>query len=403
MKHTKYILPIVVLMSLSSCGTKVVDRSTNKGVAPVGGTQLADNNSKIQALAKSLKKGKDNIKDLDEFGVVATSEGVQLELASAYLNGTLSLGEFTLTAGATNLVTGNKENTKVGLDFSGLTSNANLRSANNPAADDFDLITERSVGKCGAYLDNGNIYANLEGLQVPEAINEASKFVEPYLPTIIALTDMDKDLGTILTYFVSQFAVSSDNVTATIAPLFGKFDPTGFEYKFGFKNVYKDSDYPLLSKDDVVNDDNYEEAANQFATSFNEVSGLDFSEDLDMYTYDDGGLALALSLDKDDISKFLAKHIRTDFDYTIDEGVLSLALYVNGDGIPTSLSLVNDMKLTLSGEECDRRFGGNLAVKENVDFNVALDTESNPVNFPENYNDYNDLSFIGTILGGLAK
>ena len=227
--------------------------------------------------------------------------------------------------------------------------------------------------------------------------------MEPYIPTIIALTDMDKDLGKILTYFVSQFAVSSDNVTATIAPFFGKLDPAGFEYKFGFKNIYKDSDYPLLSKDDVVNDDNYEEAANQFATSFNEVSGLDFGEDLDMYTYDDGGLALALSLNKDGISKFLAKHIRTDFDYTIDEGVLSLALYVNGDGIPTSLSLVNDMNLTLSGDECDRRFGGNLAVKENIDFNVALDTESNPVSFPENYNDYNDLSFIGTILGGLTK
>ena len=76
MKHAKYILPIVALMSLSSCGTEVVDRATNKGVAPEGGTQLADKDSKIQALAKSLKKGKDNIKDLDEFGIVATCEGI---------------------------------------------------------------------------------------------------------------------------------------------------------------------------------------------------------------------------------------------------------------------------------------------------------------------------------------
>ena len=401
MKKTKFILPIIALLSLSSCGSKEpVKRETNKGEIPTGGT-LASGDVQKKVVGAVLAKSRTSISELEEFGLVASSEGLNLDLKSEYLNGTVNLGNFTLNAGASNLFSGNKENTKIGLDFSGLKCTADLHSAGREDVEDFDVVADRTIGKCAAYLENGNVYVDLAEFGVPEVVNKAATYVEPYLPVIEEAFELDEMTTAIINYLVAEFVESPENVTATIAPFFGVSNPDNFNYKFAFEDVLSDENYPLVSPEDVIPEGETESLVEQYLSSFDELTGLKHESDLLVYEYDDGAVALQVNLGKEELAKVLDKYTETNFDYVINDGSLKAALYIDSKGIPASFSLVNDLDLTLSGEEVETRYGETLDVKLDVDFNLSLLDDKNPVEFPENYKDFNSLSSLIGMLGFL--
>ena len=401
MKKTKFILPIIALLSLSSCGSnEPVKRETNKGEVPTGGI-LASGDSQKKVLGAALVKTRTSISELKEFGLVASSEGLNLDLTSQYLNGSVNLGNFTLNAGASNLFDGDKENTKVGLDFSGLKCTADLHSSGREDVEDFDVVADRTIGKCAAYLENGNVYVDLAEFGVPEVVNKAATYVEPYLPVIEEAFELDEMTTAIINYFVAEFVKSPENVTATIAPFFGVLNPDDFNYKFAFENVLSDENYPLVSSEDIIPEVETESLAEQYLSSFDALTGLNYESDLLVYQYDDGAVALQVNLDKEKLATILDKYTETNFDYVINDGSLKAALYIDQSGLPASFSVVNNLDLTLSGEEVETRYGETLDVKLDVDFNLSLLNDSNPVEFPENYKDFNSLSSLVSLLGYL--
>ena len=400
MNKTKFILPLIALFSLSSCGSEsqLAIRQAEQGKVPEGGTLIQGRGPKIDGLARALKSAQEEVKNITDFGVTVTCDGLQAELASEKLNGTLTLGEFSLLAGATNLFNGTKENTKIGLEFSGLKSTADLTRVKQEAAEDFELKAERTVGKCAAYLDNGSIYVDLTDFGVPEIVSETAEFIEPYVPLAIEIAELDKMTSTFVTYLVSQFAESPENVTKVVSSMFGCSNPEDFEYKLAFKNQLKDEDYPLIPEDLNIPDDKFEETAELICDRFTDETGLNFDDTVKVYQYEDHALAFELTIGKEELETVLRKHVVADFDYTVNDGELSIALYLNQKGLPSSLSIVNDMDFTISGDEADARFGGDLSVITNTAIDANLSLDSNPITFPEDYKDYYDLSPLASLI-----
>ena len=403
MKQTKFILPMIALLSCTSCaGPKIVARHMENGKAPEGGTLITDNAQKKEAVRAAFAKANEAVSNLEEFGLSIKSEGISLELESEHLNGTTTLGSFELKAGASNLFSGNKDNTKIGLTFSGLESTIDMASTGQPDKEDFVMQSTNTVGSFGAYLEKGNVYADLSSFAVADYINKGATLAEPYLPAVLELAgdDVKKGVGPIVTYFVSEFAKSPENVTKTIAPMFG-CSPDNFDYKLAFKNALKDSNYPLVTASDIIPEG--ENAVDEFETSFNNLTGFVFFDDVALYTYAGDALAFELSLGKDKLTTLLDKYIRTDFDYTINDGDLNFALYINEVGIPSLSSVYGDFDLTLTGAEIEARFGESLHVDAHLGLDIEVLSEENPVEFPESYEGYHDLSPLASLATLIKK
>ena len=387
MKKTKFVLPLVMLMSISSCAGNV-NRETTKGNVPEGGTLLVDKEAKNAALLATLNKTRESLDNLNEAGITIASEGLGIELASTNVNGNISIGSFALSLGASNLSNGTKDNTKLGLDFSGLTNSINLTATKGDETE--SLVQENNIGKFGVYLEKGNLYADFSKFGAPELISSGASKVQEYLPLAAESDLVDAETLGMVSSFLGEFAESPDNVTKTVGIFFGCL--TGFNWKMAVNDVLKDEDYPLVSSQELMPVEIDEATLEELKEEYNAYSGLDFDETINVYQYSNNALALQLDIIKDQLNDILAQYLVADFDYEINEGALKFAVYFNENGIPTSLSLVNNMDFTISGEEVEAMFySESVNVKTNIDLSLTLSLGSNPVSFPSSYSDYNNL------------
>lgn len=388
MKKIKFVLPLVMLMSISSCAGNV-NRETSKGNVPEGGTLLADKEAKNAALLASLNKTRESLDNLNEAGITIASEGLGIELASTNVNGNISIGSFALSLGASNLSNGTKDNTKLGLDFSGLTNAINLTTTKGDETE--SLVQENNIGKFGVYLEKGNLYADLSEFGAPELISSGASKVQEYLPLVAESDLVDAETLGMVSSLLGEFNENPDNVTQTVGLFFGCLKD--FNWKMAINDVLKDEDYPLVSSAELMPIENDEAALEELKEEFNAYSGLDFDETINVYQYSNNALALQLDINKDQLNDILAQYLVADFDYTINEGALKFAVYFNENGIPTSLSLVNNMDFTISGEEVQAMFySESVNVKTNIDLSLTLSLGSNPVSFPSSYSDYNSFN-----------
>ena len=387
MKKTKFVLPLVMLMSISSCAGNV-NRETTKGNVPEGGTLLVDKEAKNAALLATLNKTRESLDNLNEAGITIASEGLGIELASTNVNGNISIGSFALSLGASNLSNGTKDNTKLGLDFSGLTNSINLTATKGDETE--SLVQENNIGKFGVYLEKGNLYADFSKFGAPELISSGASKVQEYLPLAAESDLVDAETLGMVSSFLGEFAESPDNVTKTVGIFFGCL--TGFNWKMAVNDVLKDEDYPLVSSQELMPVEIDEATLEELKEEYNAYSGLDFDETINVYQYSNNALALQLDINKDQLNDILAQYLVADFDYEINEGAFKFAVYFNENGIPTSLSLVNNMDFTISGEEVEAMFySESVNVKTNIDLSLTLSLGSNPVSFPSSYSDYNNL------------
>lgn len=388
MKKIKFVLPLVMLMSISSCAGNA-NRETTKGNVPEGGTLLVDKETKNAALLATLNNTRESLDNLNEAGITIASEGLGIELASTNVNGNISIGSFALSLGASNLSNGTKDNTKLGLDFSGLTNTINLTA--NKGDETESLIQENNIGKFGVYLEKGNLYADFSEFGAPELISSGASKVQEYLPLVAESDLVDAETLGMVSSFLGEFAESPDNVTKTVGFFFGCL--TGFNWKMAVNDVLKDEDYPLVSSQELMPTEIDEAALEDLKEEFNAYSGLDFDETINVYQYSNNALALQLDINKDQLNDLLAQYLVADFDYEINEGAFKFAVYFNENGIPTSLSLVNNMDFTISGEEVEAMFySESVNVKTNIDLSLTLSLGSNPVSFPSSYSDYNNFN-----------
>ena len=388
MKKIKFVLPLVMLMSISSCAGNV-DRETTKGNVPEGGTLLTDKLARNEALIQSLNKTRESLDNLNEAGITISSEGLGIELASTNVNGNISIGNFALSLGASNLSNGTKDNTKLGLNFSGLSNSINLTATKGDETE--SLVQENNIGKFGVYLEKGNLYADFSEFGAPELISSGATKVQEYLPLVAESDLLDEEKLGMVSSLLGEFAESPDNVTQTVGYFFGCL--TGFNWKMAINDVLKDEDYPLVSSAELMPVEIDEAALAELKEAYNAYSGLDFDETISVYQYSNNALALQLDINKEQLTTLLAQYLVADFDYVINDGAFKFALYFNENGIPTSLSLVNNMDFTLSGEEVEAMFySESVNVKTSIDLSIKLSLGSNPVSFPSSYSDYNNFN-----------
>lgn len=395
MNKTKFILPLIALLSCTSCGTKIADRKATKGEVPEGGKIIENIDEKNEALLLAYSKAAKAIDTLEEFGAVATSDGLSLGLESEHVNGSVTLGSYELKVGGSNVFSGDKNNTKLGLTFSGFDSSINMSRVNLDGYEDYVLDESKNVYQFGLYLEKGNVYADLSNLGVPELLNKLAIASEPFLPAILESLNKEETnpVATLLTSTITEFAKSPEDVTKTIAPFFGSFTEesiNNFEYKFAFKNVLDDSDYPLVSKSDIFDENINQDSVEQLKNNFTLLTSLNFFDCVNVYKYSGDAFGFQLVLNKEQLTAIFNKLFKTDFDYTIDEGSLKFVLYINEVGVPSLATLVNDMKLTLTGSEVESRYGPSLKVETHYGFDLTLSNNENPIEFPS-FNSYNSL------------
>jgi len=383
MKKKYLLLPIVGLMSLTSCGTANPPAPTAEGKLPEGGTEIVKKEEKTAKLASVMKDASTNLSQIDSFGLRTTLHKFEVggisEDGKSRVDVHVAGGEPTFVLGADHLFNGTKENTKVGINI--------------PA---FDIFTEidykpvegdsylyrntTSFGGAGAYLDNGNVYADLSQGHLPDLVVSLAKFTYPFLGELTTEWRM-------VEMIIKNIADYPDLVDTLIAQFLG----SDFNYKIKVPDAV--NKYPLVTYEEVKEEDSVKEAENLEA-GFEEATGLKWDDVCSVFTYGKyTGFEFYFKLRDFKTDTYLPESTQDmGFVFGDDSGVAFSAIF-DEKGLPLDFSFRGGVVITISDEEVSKHFGGDLTLGANLHFDGSFVYGSNPVSFPESYEGFNTLPF----------
>jgi len=390
MNKKLYALPLLAVLALSGCGTKnnSTPKETSNGAVPEGGT-VVEKSAETEKLAALAQKASKTLASTESVGATISSTGISAELASTKLNGKVNLGSFELKAGGVNLSTGNKENTKAGVEFSGITASVKVDGALEEGSEN-QIAIDKSFTLCktAAYLDNGNIYVDASNTDVGTFVSSVANVVKPYASLILASLGQEQ-AAMMVQPMLDIFSSGKEAVDTFFKTTLGISD-----YKFKFENVVKDDNYPLFSKiESELDAEEAKKVVTDLKTTLESKTGLKWDDIVKFYTYEDESSALQFDINKEALGSLVTPEQLEGYQIQFsDDTSFKAAVLFNQDGFPVSLSVKENVGLTVGGEALEAQFGSKLTIKESGDIVFAINN-TNPVTFPENYDGYNTLSF----------
>ena len=388
MKLNKLILPVTMLFALTGCsGAEPVAEG---GGVPSGGKEVTDKEEAEKDLEELVEKASGSLNENDAFGFTLTNKGTTVTAHADLFDFNASVGECTLTGGAEGLVTGTKATTKAGLNFSGTKLTYKV-DATPAEAEEVHIDKNYDIGAINTYFDNGSIYVDasetgLAGL-IKGVLTDATPTIEMFAEQYLG-PEMAGTVATMLTTLTSSEAA----VTAFIGGTFFN-KALGFNYKMSFENIVSEEDYPLVKIDAQVEDASATVA--EIKAGFEETTGLAWDDVMSVYTYASGGKAIQFELDKDAIISMIYPEQVVSYGLAFDDASVKIGVYFNEKGVPTSASFKEVISGSASGDMFVNAMGSALTFNSSSEINLTLSAGSNPVTFPENYNDYNAFSMSG--------
>lgn len=393
MKKRLLLLPIIALLSLSSCGEKSnplppAPELTEDGDLPEGGETIEDVTQRKQVLAKALKNGSDSLRNSDHIGVSFNISHFIAGFDAPKFNMSVDTGhdvEFLISAD--HLFNGTKENTRIGVAIPRpFTVYANL----NSGVEDFEYSFEDRVtfNEASVYLANGNIYADLSELNLEDVVGKVCTFVSPFTDGILG------EESTIQA-FIEQFANNPAMFTLLLKAALGE----NFNYKFAYEGAIPDDKYPLVNIE-ALDDEKAEESVEDNTKSFEEATGLKWDDVCKVQTYYDIYTGLEFNVHLSDIKTdtFLPETtINLGFTFH-PESYLKMVLVTDEQNRPIKFSVKLGTAITIHEDSVSEALGGEVVFAIDTAVGVNIDYDKGPVNFPENYDDYTSAGTIISVL-----
>ena len=396
MKISKLILPITLLFALTGCGNS--EPVAEGGNIPSGGQAVADKEQAEQTLEDLVEKSSASLKENDAFGFTVTNKGVSVKANATRFNLDGGVSEFTLNGGATGLYSGTKETTKMGATFSGTKVTYKL-DAVPEEGDETHIDKNYEIGPIGTYFDNGSIYVDASEAKLGALIQSVLTDASPSI-NIAVEQYLGPDTAAAVATLLATLTSSEAAVTAFIgATFFNK--ALGFNYKMAFKDVVKDEDaYPLIKVDETTTE-TAKEKVSELKEIFEQSTGLAWDDVMTIYTYKAGGKALQFELNKDQILAMIQPEDVEAYGIEFETASVKAAVYFNEQGVPTTASLKEEIKGSANGDIFVDALGSALTFESVGEIDINLTYGSNPVSFPENYDDYNafKMADLSSLLG----
>jgi len=383
MKKKLLILPLIALFSMTSCGTSAPDKTAD-GHLPSGGSEVTKKEDRTARLAKVIENGSAQLGNLDAFGLELSFDISKFSVDSPNLKAELAVSpQPSFKMGAEHLFNGTKENTKIGVSSTAFT--ASVKMETSLTEEPVNLNESFSIGALGAYLDNGNVYADLSALNVPNLLKQVVKAAAPFADT---LKQDEEGYGMMIGNLIEQFSLNPDLLQTMLDMIFGK----DFNYKLKFEDVAKE--FPLVKVESYTETESLEKAEEAIKAFDNNTAGLKFDEVCHIYTYGDfTGLQFSFDLNKIEAV--------ANAGVTLGEGnVFEFGIVMDEKGLPRDFSIKAQLDLSVAEEQAGAIFGGALKASGGVKVNGTFVYGSNPVSFPANYDDYSKLAFdVGGLFG----
>lgn len=382
MKLNKLILPIAMLFALTGCSGS--EPAAEGGNVPSGGQAVTDKEQAEQALEELVEKSSASFKVNDAFGFNVTNKGLSVKANATRFNFEAGASEFTLNGGAQGIYSGNKASTKAGATFSG-TKLTYKMDAIPEEGEETHVDKNYEVGPISTYFDDGSLYVDASeaglGALIKNVVTDASPAI-----SMVAEQYLGPEMAETVTGALTLLTSSEEMVNMLIGKLFSK--SLGFNYKMAFKDLLDEDAYPLIKVDEVTAE-NAKEKVTEMKGIFEERTGLSWDEVMTIYTYKSGGKALQFELSKEQIIKMIQPEDIEAYGVEFETAFVKGAIYFNDKGIPTTASIKEEIKGSASADMFVNAMGSALSFESTGEIDVSLTYGSNPVSFPENYNDYN--------------
>lgn len=261
MKINKLILPIITIISLSSCSKPIVENSSyitdkeevQKQIVNILDASATKAQSDTYGLDVSSTRGEIIKFNMNDNGKITKIEG--------------SISPFSLYLAVNNL-SGNKEEAKFGLTSSGLNISAKSIFPEDFEYRPFDYRV--STGETSIYFMNGTLYADLSKSNLKSVILNAA---ESYLPSVI-----------------SQGSVYKEIIDNTLGDMRIKFEASTLPFPVVKTSEAKNVDYNQLVSDGL---------------RWIDEASLNWLDYIKLYENKDGTAQFDVNIDKPSLQKIL--------------------------------------------------------------------------------------------------
>lgn len=341
MKLSRLLLPLTLLISLASCST------------PEPTSTKIETREEVQRdMALILNQTSLKAQD-DTFGLTFSSTKGQTVHLNADLAGqaydiSVAISPFTLELGA-NKLSGTKEEAKLGITSStGLAISAKGSTPEGAQIKPFDYRV--STGKCGIYLMDGIVYADLSKSNIKDVVLD---IFDEYIPSGSS---------------ISQYRSIVSSILGTL------------KYQY----VIPGLEYPIFQVKDMTTVD-YNEV---LQTAFNTIqeAGLDWKEFFTMYSNSDGSYKIEAALTKEFMESTLEKSGLAVATFETFE--FSLCLYTDTNKVINRIEVIDNIDAQVV------EGGINAALKAQGDYAIDFMYGRNNIEYPSydvvrNYMDLN--------------